>query len=91
MDTQVPYTAVAAFLGAVVVALLGWADSKEPFDGKKFLASALRGLVAAVTFAVGVTATDSAVSWPFYLASFLGGAGLDVVGKKAQDVLVKPQ
>ena len=89
MDTQVLYTAVAAFLGAVVVALLGWADSKEPFEGKKFLASALRGLVAAVVFAVGVAVTSTA-GWGFYFVAFLGGAGLDTLGKKAQDVLVKP-
>jgi len=90
MDTQVVWVAITAFLGAIVVALLGWADSKEPFDGKKFLASALRGLVAAVTFAVGVAITSTA-GWGFYAVAFLGGAGLDALGKKAQDVLVKPQ
>ena len=90
MDTQVLYTAVAAFLGAVVVALLGWADSKEPFNGRKFLASALRGLVAAVTFAVGVAITSTA-GWGFYAVAFLGGAGLDVLGKKTQDVVLAKQ
>lgn len=90
MEIQVVFVAIASFLGAVVVALLGWADSQEPFNAKKFLASALRGLVAAVAFAVGVSTINSVVSWPFYLGAFLGGAGLDVVGKKAQDVLAKP-
>lgn len=89
MDIQVLYTALAAFLGAVVVALLGWADSQEPFQPKKFLASVLRGLVAAVTFAIGVNLTTTP-SWPFYFVAFLGGAGLDVLGKKAQDLLAKP-
>ncbi len=46
---------LAAFVGALISATIAWLDSKEAFNGRKFTAGALRGLVAAVLFAIGYT------------------------------------
>ena len=75
------WIAAAAFLGAIVASLLGWFDSQEPFVPRKFGASVVRGLVAAIGFAAayqyanGLTPIDLALS-------FLGGAGFDVLGNR---------
>jgi hypothetical protein len=74
--------ALAAFAGGLVSGTLGWLDSQEPFEARKFTSSALRAFVAGAAFAIayqfadGVTALDIAVA-------FLAGAGVDVLGKRA--------
>ena len=76
------YAAGAAFLGGVVAALLGWLDSKEPFNGRKFGASLLRALVAGVSLALVYTAKGDPGPTDLALA-FLAGAGIDVLGNRA--------
>ena len=39
------YLVVAAFIGGIVAALLGWLDSGETFAARKFSSSVLRALV----------------------------------------------
>lgn len=76
------WIAVAAFLGALLVALLGWIDSDEPFKIRKFIASAVRGLIAGAIFAATCTYSNG-LSGTDILYAFLGGAGIDVVGHRA--------
>lgn len=75
------YIVLAALLGGLVVALWGWFDSNEPFDGRKFGGSAIRAVFAAVIFAVGYhLASPLGILDLFY--AFLGGAGVDVLGNR---------
>lgn len=81
LGVNIIYIAVAAFLGGIIASILGWLDSKESFDVRKFAASAVRALVAAIVFAVGysyanhVSAIDMAIA-------FCGGAGVDALGNR---------
>ena len=71
-----------AFLGAIVSALLGWLDSGEPFDGRKFGASITFGLITAVGFAVVYSYTAKIEALDIAKA-FIGGAGVDVLTNRA--------
>jgi len=75
------YIALAALLGGLVAALLGWLGSGEPFNPRKFGGSGIRALIAAVIFAVGYQLANS-VTLPDLFYAFLGGAGVDVLGNR---------
>jgi len=75
------YIAVAAFVGGIVCSLLGWFDSTEPFQGRKFAASLVRALVAGIGFAAAYQYTNGLTPIDLALA-FLGGAGVDVLGNR---------
>lgn len=73
--------ALVALLGGMVAALVGWLDSKEPFDVRKFGGSSVRSLIAGIVFAVGYH-LSGAVSILDLFYAFLGGAGVDVLGNR---------
>lgn len=75
------YVGLVALAGGLVAALLGWLDSKEPFDGRKFSGSAIRSLIAAAVFTVGYQLSDGINALDLFYA-FLGGAGIDVIGNR---------
>lgn len=75
------YIALAALLGGLVAALLGWLESSEPFNTRKFGGSVIRALIAAIVFAVGYHLSGSLVILDLFYA-FLGGAGVDVLGNR---------
>ena len=75
------YVALAALLGGLVAALLGWLESSGPFNPRKFGGSGIRSLIAAVIFAVGYQLSDSVTVLDLFYA-FLGGAGVDVLGNR---------
>jgi hypothetical protein len=75
------WVAIAALIGGLVSAGLGWLESKEPFDPRKFGGSAIRSLVAALIFVVGYSFSDSIGVLDLFYA-FLGGAGVDVIGNR---------
>jgi len=72
---------VAAFLGGIVSALLGWLDSEEDFNPRKFSVSIVRALIAGITFAIGYQYMNSLSPIDIGVA-FLGGAGVDVIGHR---------
>ena len=78
--------AAVAFAGGIVSALLGWLDSGESFNNKKFSASILRALIAGVVFGVGYTYANSLSAIDIGVA-FLGGAGVDVLGNRVSGVI----
>jgi hypothetical protein len=78
---NVIWIAVAAFAGGVVASVLGWLDSAELFEPRKFSASIVRALVAAVAFAVGYQYANSVTPIDLGIA-FCGGAGVDVLGNR---------
>lgn len=72
------YVALSAFGGGIVSGLLGWADSNEPFIGRKFLGTALRSILAGVVFAGGYIALSGTPTLADLGTAFLAGAGIDV-------------
>jgi drug/metabolite transporter (DMT)-like permease len=75
------YIALAGLSGGLVTALLGWLESGEPFNPRKFGGSVIRAMVAGVVFAVGYHIADT-LSIMDFLYAFLGGAGVDVIGNR---------
>ena len=80
---------VAAALGAVTSAVLGWLDSGQTFNPRKFTYSAVYAVIAAIEGAA--TLPDGTVAG--LIAAFLAGAGVDALGnriKGAINAAVKP-
>ena len=75
------YISLAAVMGGLTVALLGWMESNEPFNLRKFGGSAIRALIAGAIFAVGYEMSNS-VGWLDLFYAFLAGAGVDVIGNR---------
>jgi len=76
------YVALSALAGGLVAAFLGWLDSNEPFDPRKFGGSVIRTLFAAIVFAAGYELSHTAVAVLDLFYAFLGGAGLDAMGNR---------
>ncbi|MDD3493375.1 MAG: hypothetical protein PHZ19_07780 [Candidatus Thermoplasmatota archaeon] len=78
---------LAAFGGGLVVALLGWTESGEKFNVRKFVGSVIRSLVSAI--GIAYAADYSGSSGPLlYLLAFLSGAGADAGLKSAGGVIL---
>ena len=75
------YIAIAALAGGIIAAVLGWLDSGENFESRKFGSSMLRALFAAVAFAVGYAYSNSIGVMDIAVA-FCGGAGVDALGHR---------
>lgn len=73
--------AVAAFLGGIIAALIGWLETQAPFNPRKFAASVTRALVAAIGIAVAYTYVNSLSALDIAMA-VLAGAGVDVLGNR---------
>jgi hypothetical protein len=76
------YVALAALAGGLFSALMGWLESNEPFDARKFGGSAIRSLIAAVIFAAGYQLSHTTVTVLDLFYAFLGGAGVDAIGNR---------
>lgn len=70
---------IAGVVGGLAAGFLGWVESGEPFNGRKFIGtmgrSAVTGLLASLAFQ---DITDPNL-WQFALA-FVGGMGIDLLG-----------
>jgi hypothetical protein len=76
------YVVLSALAGGLFSALVGWLESNEPFDPRKFGGSVIRSLIAAVIFAVGYQFAHTTVTALDFFYAFLGGAGVDVLGNR---------
>ena len=85
---DVLWIGLLAFAGGVIAALLGWLESKVPFDVKKFGSSAIRALLAGFGFALAYNFQNFLTPLDL-IAAFLGGAGVDVVGNRIGGALRK--
>ncbi len=76
------YVAIAALLGGVINALLGWTQTTDPFNERKFMASAIASFIGAVVIAAtfnysGLTVPASSMAAILALFNaFLAGAGV---------------
>ena len=86
MDWRILSVALAAFGGGILSAMLGWVDSKEPFDTRKFLKSVGFALLSGIGFAVAYEFSDGVTLKDLGLA-VLGGAGVDSLSNRALGTL----
>ena len=80
------YIALAALLGGLAAAFLGWLEYGEPFNPRKFGGSVIRALIAGIIFAAGYQLSSSVGIIDLFYA-FLGGAGVDVIGNRISNKL----
>ena len=80
---------IAAILGAVTTSGLGWLDSGNPFNLRKFLPGLIRGIVAAII--VFIPASTGYLGMNLGLAVVLGafllGMGVDVAGNRIAGII----
>lgn len=89
-DIQLFFIMVAALLGGVLNAYLGWSDSGEPFNARKFSATIIRAAIGAIASALGFQGIVDITFW-IYIAAFLSGSGVDVTLHGIQKLLQKPK
>ena len=67
---------VSALVGGIVAAVLGWLDSGEVFEARKFSASIVRALIAGLGIAAAYSYANSITVLDIVIC-FLAGAGFD--------------
>ena len=85
-ELEILAIAVVSVLGAVVSATLGWLESEESFDMRKYSASLIRAVFAGLVNAFGFSTVQQIDMW-MYIVAFLGGAGIDVLGHRASETM----
>ena len=78
---EIIFIGVAAFLGGIIASLLGWTETKEPFNPRKFASSLIRALIAGVGIAAAFN-YGGGIGLLNVLVAFLAGAGVDAGGKR---------
>lgn len=78
---------VAAFIGGIVGALLGWLDSQEAFNARKFAYSIIHALVAGIVFAVAYGYTQTITIIDIFIA-FAAGAGFDATLNRVEGAVI---
>jgi len=75
---------IATVLGAITTSGLGWLDSTEAFNARKFVPGVIRGIVAAIIVFIPASAgyLGSTLSLVAILGAFVAGMGVDVVGNR---------
>jgi len=81
LDTQIAMLAFTSVLGALVIAVLGWLDSGESFNGRTFASSLIRAVIAGILSAIGFSTIETPMLWD-YIIAFLAGAGIDAGGNR---------
>jgi hypothetical protein len=81
MEINVIGVSLAAFLGGIAIALIGWLEQGTSWDTKKFVASLVRSLVGGIGIAAALD-YSGATSPIVYLLAFLSGAGMEVGGNR---------
>ena len=82
MDYSLVFIALAAFLGGLLSSVMGWMDSGEPFDPRKFFKSLMAALIAGMSFAT-IYSFSNGITPKDILLAILGGAGVDGLSNRA--------
>lgn len=88
MEINIILIALAAFVGGLATALLGWTERATPWDWKKFTTSMIRSFVGAIVIAAAMD-YSGVVTPILYLFAFLSGAGIEVGGNRVAGALKK--
>jgi len=78
---------ICAIIGSLAAAAIGWLDSGEPFDLRRFAKSFITAVIAGVVFASTFDYTKVLPLPMLIILAFLGGVGVDYMSKKAAGVL----
>jgi len=91
MDLNLAWVFIAALVGGLFAAVLGYAGSgAEGWNAKKFLTSVVKAFVAAAVFATGYELVGSTIGIKDLLLAFLGGVSVDTVLHRAAKVIQPP-
>ena len=88
MEISIILVVLAAFLGGIAVALVGWGDQKTPWNWGKFRTSLIRSFIGAIAIAVAMNFAGPLTPL-FYLYAFLSGAGVETGGNRIAGVFQK--
>ncbi len=88
MEINLIGIALAAFVGGITTALLGWSEASTPWNWKKFSSSIVRSLVGAVALAAAMDYSGATVPM-IYLLALLSGAGVEVGGNRVAGAITK--
>lgn len=88
---NVLFFVLLAFAGAIARALIGWLDSKEAFDVRKFGATVVRAAIAAAVWAIGAGLDGTQLTVPTALSAFVSGTALDITLNVIGTKLGNPQ
>jgi hypothetical protein len=82
-DAEIFILTLLSVSGALFSAIVGWLDSGESFETRKFTSSILRAFLAGiVTAGATFVGLDTIANGWVYVFAFLGGAGIDVLGNR---------
>ena len=81
---EVALLILSGFVGTLIAIALGWSESQEPFDAKKFISSLIRGTIGIVIYIIGAYAMLPQITIWDYVAVALFAAGFDAVVKRGQ-------
>jgi hypothetical protein len=87
-DLEMLIMALLAVAGAIFAAVLGWGESGDPFDARKFLSSIGRAIVAGLLVATGLIAVPTEVNMLIYIGSFVAGMGIDAAGNRIAGIVL---
>lgn len=85
---DVIFIALAASLGALTLSMMGWLNSGETFEPRKFIGSAITALVAGIGVAVAFDYSQG-ITPINVLMAFLIGTGADASRKAIANVIRK--
>ena len=74
--------------GAIIAALLGWGESGEPFNPRKFACSFARAGIAGLLASFVFQGIEPVTIWTC-ISALLNGMGIDVLGHRASGVVRK--
>ena len=81
MEINLIWIILAAFLGGMATALIGWSQQGGPWDSKKFTGSVAGAVIGAVVAALTIE-YESATTPLVYLTAFLIGVGVEGGGNR---------
>ena len=86
IDTFIILVFVAAFMGGIVAALLGWVSTNECFVARKFVTSVIKALIGAVVISVTFNFAGT-TNLIMLMIAFLSGAGVDAGAKRITNAI----
>lgn len=89
IDIELLVLFLVTVLGAITTSGLGWLDSGDTFDARKFVPGVIRGVVAAIIVFIPASTgyLGTAITLPVILGAFLAGMGVDVAGNRLAGIL----
>ena len=85
-EVEIVIVAFVTIIGALLSGWLGWLESGDPFEERKFMATMLRGVLMALVEFVGISALlpEIPLTVVVLVTALLIGAGFDVLLKRGQ-------